>query len=256
MSIAVLAACARAVRYSPSPAKLVFNAAAIGLAVLGAGHVTTPLGGPDLVRTGGAWSDPLVAVVASATYYALSAAMVAGAVALDQRRSFWRVVGGRIGVKAVSEIGLGLVGAMLAAMLLSTPNWAPMLVVPAGLLYFAKRSMDRADRRSHNLAVTSAVGRSVAGTLDPERAFESINSTASAFCHSARCPRSASTSRPKPIDPSYARPCWPRSHSCRGSSRCTASAATPWAGCPRMCAMGGSPRRRSRSARVGDQSAC
>ncbi len=178
MSIAVLAACARAVRYSPSPAKLVFNAAAIGLAVLGAGHVTTPLGGPDLVRTGGAWSDPLVAVVASATYYALSAAMVAGAVALDQRRSFWRVVGGRIGVKAVSEIGLGLVGAMLAAMLLSAPNWAPMLVVPAGLLYFAKRSMDRADRRSHNLAVTSAVGRSVAGTLDPERAFESITSTA------------------------------------------------------------------------------
>src|SRR6266511_3921153 len=83
MSIAVLAACARAVRYSPSPAKLVFNAAAIGLAVLG---------------------------------------------------------------------------------------------VPAGLLYFAKRSMDRADRRSHNLAVTSAVGRSVAGTLDPERAFESITS--------------------------------------------------------------------------------
>src|SRR6266508_3222077 len=169
---------ARALRYSPSPAKLVFNAAAIGLAVLGAGHVTTPLGGPDLVRTGGAWSDPLVAMVASATYYALSAAMVAGAVALDQRRSFWRVVGGRIGVKAVSEIGLGLVGAMLAAMLLSTPNWAPMLVVPAGLLYFAKRSMDRADRRSHNLAVTSAVGRSVAGTLDPERAFESITSTA------------------------------------------------------------------------------
>src|SRR5436190_640035 len=83
----------------------------VGLLVLGASHVTAPLGGPALVSTGGAWSDPLAAVVASATYYTLSAAMVAGAVALDQRRSFLEVVGARIGVKAIGEIGLGLVGA-------------------------------------------------------------------------------------------------------------------------------------------------
>src|SRR5438477_6624471 len=63
---------------------------------------------------------------------------------------------------------------MLAAMLASAPNWAPMLLVPAGLLYFAKQSVDRADRRSRNLAVTSAVGRAVVGTLDPERAFQAI----------------------------------------------------------------------------------
>jgi len=34
--------------------------------------------------------------------------------------------------------------------------------------------MDRADRRSRNMAMTSAVGRAVAGTLDPQRAFEAI----------------------------------------------------------------------------------
>ena len=34
--------------------------------------------------------------------------------------------------------------------------------------------MDRADRRSRNMAVTSAVGRAVVGTLDPERAFQAI----------------------------------------------------------------------------------
>ncbi len=34
--------------------------------------------------------------------------------------------------------------------------------------------MDRADRRSRNMAVTSAVGRAVVGTLDPERAFHAI----------------------------------------------------------------------------------
>src|ERR1044071_8677919 len=59
-------------------------------------------------------------------------------------------------------------------MLNSAPNWAPMLLVPAGLLYFAKQSMDRADRRSRNMAVTSAVGRAVVGTLDPERAVPAI----------------------------------------------------------------------------------
>jgi signal transduction histidine kinase len=174
MAIAAIGACTRAVRYPPPPAKLVFNAAAISISVLAAAHITTPLGGPDLVRAGGAWSDPLTAIVASACYYTLSAAMVAVAIALDQRRPVFEVIAGRFGMKAIGEIGLGLVGAMLAAMLTSAPNWAPMLVVPAGLLYFAKQSMDRADRRSRNLAVTSSVGRAVVGTLEPERAFEAI----------------------------------------------------------------------------------
>jgi signal transduction histidine kinase len=176
MSIAAIGAAARGVRYPLPPAKLAFNAAAISLAVLGAAHIAGLLGGPDLVQSGGAWSDPLAAMLASTAYYALSASMVALAVALDQRRSFFDIVRGKFGFRSVSEVGLGMVGAMLAAMLSSAPNWAPMLVVPAGLLYFAKRSMDRADRRSRNLAVTSSVGRAVAGTLDPERAFGAITS--------------------------------------------------------------------------------
>ncbi|HEY3062094.1 MAG TPA: HAMP domain-containing sensor histidine kinase [Chloroflexota bacterium] len=178
MLIAMVGAGARALRYPLPPMKLLFNAAAISVAVVAAAHVVGPLGGPELVRSGGAWSDPLAAIVASATYYSLSAATVALAVALDQHRRFLDVIRGKFGFKAIGEVGLGLVGSMLAAMLTSAPNWAPMLVVPAGLLYFAKRSMDRADRRSHNLAVTSSVGRAVAGTLDPERAFEAITSRA------------------------------------------------------------------------------
>src|SRR3954452_2289540 len=104
----------------------------------------------------------------------MSAATVAFAVALDQRRAFFDGIRGTLGFKSFSEVGLGMVGALLAAMLSSTPNWAPMLAIPAGLLFFAKRSLDRADRRSRNLAVTSSVGRAVAGTLDPERAFAAI----------------------------------------------------------------------------------
>ena len=75
------------------------------------------------------------------------------AISIDQRRSIWAVTRGSLGVQTVGEVGLGLVGAMLAAMLNSAPNWAPTLLVPAGLLYFAKLAMDRADRRSAQLLV-------------------------------------------------------------------------------------------------------
>src|SRR5579859_1212848 len=174
MAIAGLGALVRAIRYPLPRLKAIFNIASITLAVGAAGHLATDLGGPDRVSPGGTWVDPLVAVFAGATYCALSALMVAVAISIDQRRPIWEVTRGNLGVQTLGEVGLGLVGAMFAAMLSSAPNWAPMLLIPAGLLYFAKRAMDRADRRSRNLAVTSAVGRAVVGTLDPERAFHAI----------------------------------------------------------------------------------
>src|SRR5438270_57900 len=84
-------------------------------------------------------ADPLVAVLASAVYYLFSGTLVALAVALDQRRPVWDIARGKLGFKAVTEIGLGLVGAMLALMLAGSPNWAPILLVPAVLLWLAKR---------------------------------------------------------------------------------------------------------------------
>src|SRR5207302_7606858 len=114
------------------------------------------------------------ALFVSGTYCAVTTGLVAFVLALDRRRPVWEVTRGNLSVQTLGEVGLGLVGAMLAAMLNSAPNWAPMLLVPAGLLFLAKRSMDRADRRSRNMAVTSAVGRAVVGTLDPERAFQAI----------------------------------------------------------------------------------
>lgn len=174
MIIAALGALMRARRYPLPLAKAAFNVASISLAVGAAAHLATQWGGPERVSPGGTWTDPLVAAVASATYCAFSATMVAVAIAIDQRRPIWEVTRGNLGIQTIAEVGLGVVGAMLAAMLNSAPNWAPMLLVPAGLLYFAKQAIDRADRRSRNLGVTSAVGRAVAGTLDPERAFEAI----------------------------------------------------------------------------------
>jgi signal transduction histidine kinase len=174
MLVAAGSAGVRVFRYPQPPAKAIFNIASIGVAVGAAAHLAMRLGGPERVSPGGGWSDPVVAVLVSGMYCGLSTVMVTLAVALDQRRSIWQVTRGNLGIHMMGEVGLGLVGAMLAAMLNSAPNWAPTLLVPAGLLYLAKQSMDRADRRSRNMAVTSAVGRAVVGTLDPERAFQAI----------------------------------------------------------------------------------
>jgi signal transduction histidine kinase len=168
----------RAVRYPQPLPKAAFNVASITLAVGAAANLATHFGGPDRVSPGGAWTDPLVAIIVSCGYCAVSAGLVAMVVALDKRRPVWEVTRGNLSVQTMGEVGLGTVGAMLAAMLNSAPNWAPMLLVPAGLLYFAKQAMDRADRRSRNMAVTSAVGRAVVGTLDPERAFQAIAESA------------------------------------------------------------------------------
>jgi signal transduction histidine kinase len=174
MAVATFGLTVRAVRFPQPAAKAVFNVANMALAVGAAAHLADAFGGPERVSLGGNWTDPLVGVLVSATYCWMSALVVAGAVALDQRRPIWEIMRGNFAVQSVGEIGLGLVGALLAAMLNAAPNWAPTLLVPAGLLYMAKQSMDRADRRSRNMAMTSAVGRAVAGTLDPQRAFQAI----------------------------------------------------------------------------------
>jgi len=174
MAIAALGVGLRALRHPLAPPKLAFNVASITLAVGAAAHLATRFGGPDRVSPGGSWTDPLIAIIVSCSYCVVSAGLVAVVVALDKRRPVWEVTRGNLSVQTMGEVGLGTVGAMLAAMLNSAPNWAPMLLVPAGLLYLAKQAMDRADRRSRNMAVTSAVGRAVVGTLDPERAFQAI----------------------------------------------------------------------------------
>jgi signal transduction histidine kinase len=174
MLIAAAGVIARALRYPLPPVKTAFNVANISLAVGAAAHVASYFGGPERVGSNGTMVDPMVGLLVSATYGTVSSVLVALVVSIERRRTVWDVTRGTLGVQALGELGLGLIGAMLAAMLNLAPNWAPTLLVPAGLLYAAKRAMDRADRRSRNMAVTSAVGRAVAGTLDPERAFQAI----------------------------------------------------------------------------------
>jgi signal transduction histidine kinase len=174
MSVAALGLGLRTLRYPQPLTKTVFNVANMGLSVGIAAHIADAFGGPERVSLEGNWTDPLIGLLVSATYCWLSAILVAGAVAIERRRPIWEILRGNLALQSIGEVGLGLVGALLAAMLQAAPNWAPTLLVPAGLLYAAKQSMDRADRRSRNMAMTSAVGRAVAGTLDPQRAFQAI----------------------------------------------------------------------------------
>src|SRR5579859_7989797 len=154
--------------------KGIFNAASAMLAVGSAAHIATYLGGPTELTNGTGWTALAAAVLASISYYLVSASTVAGAVALDQRRSLWAVLRGKIGVKALVEFALGLLGSTLAVVLMAAPGLALALVLPGVLVYLAKQTMDRGERRSRNMALMSRVGRAVAGTLRPEVAFKAI----------------------------------------------------------------------------------
>ena len=153
-----------------------FNTASAMLAVGSAAHVSTMLGGPTELTSGAGWTALPVVVLASVAYYLVSVTTVAGAVALDSRRPLWEVLKGKLGVKALVEIALGLLGSTLGVVLIAAPGLAPGLVLPCALVYLAKQTMDRGERRSRNLALTSRVGRAVAGTLRPEVAFQAMTS--------------------------------------------------------------------------------
>jgi diguanylate cyclase (GGDEF)-like protein/PAS domain S-box-containing protein len=95
-------------------------------------------------------------------------------VALDQTRPLLGVLRGKVGVKTVTEVGLGLLGATLAVLLEAAPWFAPALGAPVLLVFFAKRALDREANRARDLALTSRVGRAVAGTLSLDLAFNAI----------------------------------------------------------------------------------
>src|SRR5579859_229625 len=154
--------------------KGLFNTGSAMLAVGAAAHLASVLGGPTLLTSGPAWTAVPIAVLVSTAYYLVSAATVAGVLALDQQRSIWTVLRGKIGAKAVAEVALGLLGSTLAVVVTAAPGLSPALVLPGVLGYLAKKTLDRGERRSRDLALMSRVGRAVAGTLRPEIAFQAI----------------------------------------------------------------------------------
>jgi len=156
------------------PLKVVFNTASGMLAVGAAAHLFTAFGGPSLLVQSPGWPAVVVALIASSAYFLVSTTTVAAVVAIDQGRSFRGALGAKLGAKALADIGLGLLGATLALVITTAPLFAPVLVLPGVLLFLANQSMDRAARRSHNLALSSRVGRAVARTLRPEQAFQAI----------------------------------------------------------------------------------
>jgi len=165
-------------RVRQAPSRAFFNVGSATLSIAAAAHFAELFGGPDLLRDPSGLPGLPVAAAMAMLYYIVNATAVATAVALDQRQSLWSILRGKIGVKTVAEVGLGLVGATMAVMVTVVPGWAPGLVLPAALVFLAKKSMETADRRSKNLSMTNAVGRAVAGTLNPELAFEAISARA------------------------------------------------------------------------------
>ena len=125
-------------RHRMGPSKIVLNAASVALAVEGAAHVLGVETKQHLLA--GLWPGPLVGAGAIMAYYLVSMVAVAGAVALDQHRSFPELIWNRFNVGALAEIGLGVTGLSIAIMLNLAPAWGAALLLPAALVYLGMRT--------------------------------------------------------------------------------------------------------------------
>ena len=175
--VAAIGALTRVMSVRMSWQRAAFNTAKTAATVGAAAHVATYFGGPDLLAPVGdrpALLGPGIAMLMIAVYYVLDVSLVARAAAWDQRRSFWQLARARSGLKVVTDLALGLLGAAFGVFFLSAPLWTPALLFPGVLVFFGKKTMDSAERRSRQLALTSRVGRAVAGTLDPAKAIAAI----------------------------------------------------------------------------------
>ncbi|MDQ6669585.1 MAG: PAS domain-containing sensor histidine kinase [Chloroflexota bacterium] len=161
--------------------KVVFNAAVVGLAVGAAAHVALALGGPRLIEGGVGWIGPLVAVLASLTYYLVSVATVSVAVALDERTVAWPLARHKLGFLALADLGLGLTGAVLAVLLTSAVAWAPALVLPAVLVYLVKRSHERLAASEARLKTIIDSAMDAIITIDAKRRIVVFNRAAEAM---------------------------------------------------------------------------
>src|SRR5919202_1007702 len=154
--------------------KGVFNTASDMLAVEAAAFAAAQLGAPAVLVDREGWWGLLAAGLASGAYYVVSATAVALVVALDQRRPVLNVLRGKIGLKTLAEMGLGLLGGTSALLLTAAPWFAAALAGPVMLVFLAKRTLERAANQARNLSLTNKVGRAVAGTLSLDLAFEAI----------------------------------------------------------------------------------
>jgi diguanylate cyclase (GGDEF)-like protein/PAS domain S-box-containing protein len=153
--------------------KFAFNTANTTLSVAAAAHVASAiLSSANLVD----FSGLIATFAATLVYHTIQVTLVATVFALDQRKPILPAARQVFSPEQFMEVGLGVLGGTVAVLIQVAPLWAVTLAVPGALILWGKKEMDRARRRSRDLALTSAVGRAVAGTLRPDVAFEAITS--------------------------------------------------------------------------------
>ena len=128
--VMLFGAASRVIRVRQAPSRALFNVGSATLSIAAAAHLANFFGGPELLTDPNGWPGLPVAAAMAILYYVVSATAVAGAVALDSNQPLWNILRGKVGVKTVAEVGLGLVGATLAAVL-TAPRLGAM-AHPAG----------------------------------------------------------------------------------------------------------------------------
>ncbi len=158
------------------PHKTLFNVANSSLVLGLAIHLTAPVATPDNL-VAGTWLGPMAGLALASVHGVLSVLTVLFAIAIEHRRWPWEVVGTQMLLQVGAEAGLGLMGGLLAVLLLLLPAWAPALLLPATFVYLGQRALGQAERRTQRLVLASRVGRSVAASPAIELAFEAISNS-------------------------------------------------------------------------------
>jgi diguanylate cyclase (GGDEF)-like protein len=134
-----------------APRKIAFNVAnttaTVGLAAL----VANLLGvtGRALIDHGP--SDVLRFCLVALTYYAVSNLLLAGVVSVSAGRSLWRVLLANARSSAPPEVGVAVIGGLVAFVWVTNPSWLPVAVVPAIIAQITLEYVQTAGRRTEQL---------------------------------------------------------------------------------------------------------
>ena len=131
--------------------KIAFNvantSATVGLAAL----VANLLGVTGRALTEHGPGDVLRFFFVAVTYYVVSNVLLAGVVSVSGGQSLWRVLLSNARSSAPPEVGVAVIGGLVAFVWVTNPSWLPVVAVPAVIAQITLEYVATAGRRTEQL---------------------------------------------------------------------------------------------------------